>query len=219
MKIPEPSFEPLPPRERILTAAHALFYKEGIRATGIDKIIDRSSVSKVTFYRQYPSKDELIRAYLDDRHEKWMAWFRTSLAQATGDGLSATHALVATLSGWFGSPDFRGCAFLNAAAELGSSDPEILNTVRRHKQEMSSVLDDLFRGEAVSAGPALSLVIDGAIVHAQMGQPIDEVMASFQASVEGIVRKQRGGKRDASGRVAAASPPMGAGGMGRRQEE
>lgn len=170
-------------------AAHALFYGEGIRATGVDRIIERSSVSKVTFYRQYASKDDLIRAYLDYRHGRWISWFQTSLAEATANGSSAVNALVTTLRTWFSQPDFRGCAFLNAAAELGSSDPEILETVRRHKQEMSSVLDDLFGGDAVSMGRPLSLVIDGAIVHTQMGQPIDEVMENFKASVERILRK------------------------------
>lgn len=188
MKSAEPSGDPLPPRERILLAAHALFYAEGIRATGVDKIIDRSSVSKVTFYRQYASKDDLIRAYLDYRHEKWIAWFQASLVQATGGGSSAADALVATLRQWFGRPDFRGCAFLNAAAELGSSDPEILEVVRRHKQEMASVLDSVWGGQAVSAGRALSLLIDGAIVHAQMGQPVDEVMEQFKESVEAMAR-------------------------------
>lgn len=189
MKSAESPFDSLPPRERILVAAHALFYKEGIRATGVDKIIDQSFVSKVTFYRQYASKDDLIRAYLDYRHKEWISWFQTSLTRAAGDGLSAADALVATLRVWFISPDFRGCAFLNAAAELGSSAPEILGAVRRHKQEMSSVLDSLFGGDAVSAGRRLSLVIDGAIVHAQMGQPVDEVMENFKASVEGIQRR------------------------------
>lgn len=188
MKIVETHFGSLPPRERILVAAHALFYREGIRATGIDKIIDQSSVSKVTFYRQYASKDALIQAYLDYRHEKWISWFQTSLMEATSDGLPAADALVATLRDWFSSPDFRGCAFLNAAAELGSSESEILETVRRHKQEMSSVLDNLFI-DAVSAGRTLSLVIDGAIVHAQMGQAVDEVMENFRVSIEGILRK------------------------------
>ncbi len=190
MKSAEQPFDSLPPRERILVAADALFYSEGIRATGVDKSIDQSSVSKVTFYRQYASKDDLIRAYLDYRHEKWISWFQTSLAQATGDGLSPADALVATLRVWFSRPDFRGCAFLNAAAELGSSDPEILELVRRHKQDMSSVLDRLFGSDAVFAGPTLSLVIDGAIVHAQMGQPVDEVMDSFKTSVEGILRRR-----------------------------
>lgn len=189
MKSDEQPYDSLPPRERILVAAHALFYGEGIRATGVDKIIDQSSVSKVTFYRQYASKDDLIRAYLDYRHEKWISWFQSSLAQATSDGSSAADALVGTLRTWFNSPDFRGCAFLNAAAELGSTDPEILAVVRQHKQEMSSVLDSLFGHDSVSAGNRLSLVIDGAIVHVQMGQPVDEVMEHFKASVEGILSR------------------------------
>ena len=189
MKIVETHLGSLPPRERILVAAHALFYREGIRATGVDKIIDQSSVSKVTFYRQYASKDALIRAYLDYRHGKWISWFQTSLMEATSDGLPAADALVATLRAWFSSADFRGCAFLNAAAELGSSEPEILEAVRRHKQEMSSVLDNLFVIDAVSTGRTLSLVIDGAIVHAQMGQSVDEVMENVRVSIEGILRR------------------------------
>lgn len=187
MKFENESPDQLPSRERILVAAHALFYKEGIRATGIDKIIEQAPVSKLTFYRQYASKDDLIRAYLDFRHEKWISWFQTSLEQARGAGLLPVDALVSTLRDWFSSPDFRGCAFLNAAAELGSSDPKILETVRQHKQDMSSVLDKVFEGDAVSVGRLLALVIDGAIVHAQMGQPIDEVMENFKASVEGIL--------------------------------
>lgn len=187
MKSEKESPDLLPSRERILVAAHALFYKEGIRATGIDKIIEQAPVSKLTFYRQYASKDDLIRAYLDFRHEKWISWFQTSLEQARGAGLLPVDALVTTLRDWFSSPDFRGCAFLNAAAELGSSDAKILETVRQHKQDMSSVLDKVFDGDAVSMGRLLALVVDGAIVHAQMGQPIDEVMENFKTSVEGIL--------------------------------
>lgn len=183
----EASFDALPPRERILVAAHGLFYGEGIRATGVDKIIERACVSKVTFYRQYASKDVLIRAYLDYRHVRWMAWFETSLVQALGQGLPAADALADTLAAWFSQPDFRGCAFLNAAAELGSTDPEILATVRRHKQDMASVLDRLFAGSAAPAGRPLSLLIDGAIVHAQMGQPIEDVVQSFRASLAAML--------------------------------
>lgn len=176
------------PRERILIEAHALFYKEGIRATGVDKIIEQSSVSKVTFYRQYPSKDVLIRAYLDYRHEKWLAWFRTGLMQAIASGLSGSEALCTTLTGWFTQPEFRGCAFLNAAAELGSFDPEILVSVRRHKQAMASALDELLGAQAGHVGSTLALAVDGAIVHAQMGQPTDEVMKNFKAAAEAILR-------------------------------
>ncbi len=188
MTTPERVPESLPPRERILVAAHALFYGEGIRATGVDKIIERSSVSKVTFYRQYASKDDLVRAYLDYRHAKWMAWFRNSLKEATATGSSALDALVTTLGNWFSQPDFRGCAFLNAAAELGSSDPEILAAVRRHKQEMACVLENLFIGDAGLAGSALSLAVDGAIVHAQMGHSVDAVMEDLKS----VLRSQKG---------------------------
>lgn len=177
----------LPPRYRILEAAHELFYCEGIRATGVDRIIEQSSVSKVTFYRQYASKDDLIRAYLDYRHENWISWFKSSLTDKASTGSNATESLVATLRGWFAQPDFRGCAFLNAAAELGSSDPEILKVVRQHKQEMSSVLDEFFSGGTLPVGRILSIVIDGAIVNAQMGRPVDEVMEDFKTSVETIV--------------------------------
>jgi AcrR family transcriptional regulator len=177
----------LPPRERILETAHKLFYSEGIRSTGIDKIIERSSVSKVTFYRQYASKDDLVRTYLDYRHGSWISWFKSSLTDKASCSSTELDALVATLGTWFAQPDFRGCAFLNAAAELGSADPEILRVVCRHKQEMTSVLDGLFSGRALSVGRLLSLVIDGAIVHAQMGRPVDEVLEDFKASVEAIV--------------------------------
>lgn len=181
------SFAALPPRERILVAAHDLFYSEGIRATGVDRIIDRSSVSKVTFYRQYASKDQLIRAYLDYRHQGWMSWFKSSLLQESRDGASATEALLRTLRGWFSQPHFRGCAFLNAAAELGSTDPGILEVVRQHKEEMACVLDELFGRHAVSAGQSLSLAVDGTIVHVQMGQPVEEVLGSLKVIVGSIV--------------------------------
>lgn len=169
-------------------AAHALFYGEGIRATGVDRIIERSAVSKVTFYRQYASKDELVRAYLDDRHDKWLSWFRANLAQATGQGASAVDALVTTLRIWFSQPDFRGCAFLNAAAELGASDSDILATVRRHKEDVSSVLEETLGSLSKSTGRALTLAMDGAIVHAQMGYPIHGVLESFETVVARTLR-------------------------------
>ena len=73
-------------RERILHTAHALFYREGIRATGIDRIIGEAHVTKVTFYRQFPSKHDLVAAYLEHRHALWMQWFKGALADAPPDG-------------------------------------------------------------------------------------------------------------------------------------
>ena len=68
----------LPARQRILLTAHDLFYQEGIRATGIDRIIKESGVTKVTFYRHFPSKNDLITAFLAYRHQQWLTWFSTA---------------------------------------------------------------------------------------------------------------------------------------------
>ena len=103
----------LPARERILLTAHDLFYADGIRATGIDRVIAEAGVTKVTFYRHYPSKDDLVRAFLDYRHDRWMAWFIDALARhgaREGDGL---FALGPALAEWFGQGGYRGCAFIN----------------------------------------------------------------------------------------------------------
>lgn len=109
--------------------------------------------------------------------------------QESRDGASAAEALLRTLRGWFGQTHFRGCAFLNAAAELGSADPGILEVVRHHKKEMACVLDELFGRNTASAGLPLSLAVDGAIVHVQMGQPLEEVLGKLKVIVERIVAR------------------------------
>ena len=74
----------LPARERILRKAHDLFYAEGLRATGIDRVIAEAGVTKVTFYRHFPSKNDLILTYLNLRHERWMKWFTEALERHGG---------------------------------------------------------------------------------------------------------------------------------------
>ena len=154
-----------PPRERILHTAHDLFYREGIRATGIDRVIAESGVAKVTFYRQFASKDDLILAFLDYRHERWMAWFVDALARHGG----TPAAIAPALAEWFSGPDYRGCAFLNSVGELGPAQPAVLAATRRHKQDMTGAVTRLMTpapGRARTAR-ALALAIDGAIVQAQ----------------------------------------------------
>lgn len=160
----------LPARERILLTAHALFYRDGIRATGIDRVIAEAGVAKLTFYRHFPSKDALVRSFLDYRHEQWMAWLADALARhgaRPGGGLAP---LLAALGEWFADPLFRGCAFINAVAEVGGTLPEAMTISLAHKQEMARVIAGL-----LPAGPnrealagAVALAVDGAIVRAQM---------------------------------------------------
>ncbi|OWT71399.1 MULTISPECIES: TetR/AcrR family transcriptional regulator [unclassified Achromobacter] len=174
------SVDTLPPRERILHAAHALFYGQGIRATGVDKIIEAAAVTKVTFYRHYPSKELLVAAYLEFRHERWMQWFRDGLASNLAAGASRIDALALTLRDWFDSAEFRGCAFLNAAAEFGATHPEILKVVRDHKNDVARCLDEIFESPGGTLGRPLTVAIDGAIVHAQMGEPTDRVIDAMR---------------------------------------
>jgi len=166
-----------PPRERILRTAHDLFYRDGIRATGIDRVIAESGVAKVTFYRQFASKDDLVLAYLDFRHERWMAWFAEALARHGGD----VAAIAPALAEWLRSDDYRGCAFLNSVGELAPALPAVLESARRHKQDMTAAVVRLMKpapGRARVAR-ALALAIDGAIVQAQY-------LASPEAAVESL---------------------------------
>jgi AcrR family transcriptional regulator len=155
----------LSPHDRILQAAHDLFYRDGIRATGIDRVIAESGVAKLTFYRQFASKDDLIRAFLDYRHERWMAWFTGALARHGGNAA----ALVPALREWLASADFRGCAFLNSVGELGGTMPDVIEITRRHKQEMTAAIAALLPPSARrrAKAQAIALAVDGAIVQAQ----------------------------------------------------
>ncbi|WP_395352934.1 TetR/AcrR family transcriptional regulator [Variovorax sp. UC122_21] len=166
----------LPARERILLTAHDLFYADGIRATGIDRVIAASAVTKVTFYRHFPSKDDLVRAFLDHRHARWMAWFVDALGrrgahERSGDA-QALLLLADVMAEWFTDPVFRGCAFINAVAEVGGSVEGAAERARDHKREMVEVIADLLPAtlpQRMALAQAAALGIDGAIVKAQMG--------------------------------------------------
>lgn len=162
----------LPARERILVTAHELFYRDGIRATGVDRLIAASGVAKLTFYRHFPSKDDLVRAFLEHRHQRWMAWFVDALGRhgaAAGGGLAP---LAAALDEWFADPAFRGCAFINAVGEVAGMLPDVVATASRHKQEMVQVIEGLLPPgpDRPELAQAAALAVDGAIVRAQMGQ-------------------------------------------------
>ncbi|WP_428002705.1 TetR/AcrR family transcriptional regulator [Acidovorax sp.] len=176
---PTTEVKDLPARDRLLYTAHRLFYREGIRATGIDKVIAESGVTKVTFYRHFPSKNDLVCAYLEMRHALWMAWFADALARhgKAGTGLVA---LAPALGEWFTREDFRGCAFINSVSELGDTVPEVNAIARRHKQDMTDLLAMLLPPSATQAqdAQALALVVEGAIVRVQLGEPVPAVLAS-----------------------------------------
>ena len=174
----------LPARDRILLKAHDLFYRHGIRATGIDRVIAESGVTKVTFYRYFPSKNDLIRAYLEYRHQRWLAWFKEALDRH-GEGI---RALVPAMAEWFRSEEYRGCAFINTVGELANDLPDVVNIARRHKEDMTSlifnVLPETAGREALAS--ALAVAIDGAIVRAQYDTAPDGALQGLALIVEAL---------------------------------
>ena len=107
-----------PARERILDTAAELFYREGIRAVGIDTIIAKSGVAKMSLYRNFASKDELVCAYLERNIAQHAAWWDRVTARHPGDPRAQMKALFVALGHWIDHPKFQGCPFTTAAAEL-----------------------------------------------------------------------------------------------------
>jgi AcrR family transcriptional regulator len=104
------------PRERLLDAANDLFYAEGVQSVGIDRLIERAGVAKASLYSTFGSKEELVRAYLEARHEKSLARLRAAAA-GVEDPVERVLAVFDSQARTFARADFRGCAFVAADSE------------------------------------------------------------------------------------------------------
>lgn len=171
-------------RERIVRTALDLFYREGVRATGIDRIIAESKVAKLTFYRHFPTKNDLVRAYLDRRHEEWMAWFSDALRRHGG----GSYAVVSALEEWLREPTYRGCAFINGVVELAGLLPDITEITQRHKAAMTAAIAAVLPKSRyrTKRAQALAIAIDGAIVRAQCDGTPEEALAAFRWLVRSL---------------------------------
>ena len=171
MKSPAINLDKLSTRDRILETAARLFYAEGVRGVGIDRIIADSQVAKASFYRHFPSKDDLVLAFLHLRHERWMNWFTQQLEARCHDQGPAFERVAEVLQAWFVEPDFRGCAFINTLAD-GGLPGEAVSLVQSHKDELQDCLQALARriGHPAPkrAAEEAMLIVEGAIVRAHM---------------------------------------------------
>lgn len=153
----------LPPKpsmpERILETADRLFYLQGIRAIGVDTIAAEVGISKRTLYNHFPSKDALIAAYLERRATPLPASDKPPLRQILGSFDRLERA--------FGQPDFRGCPFVNAVAELGSEDKEARAIALAFKESRRvwyrGLLEQLGARDADGLATQLAILVDGAI--------------------------------------------------------
>jgi AcrR family transcriptional regulator len=158
------------PRDRILETADRLFYREGFRAVGIDRIIAEAGVAKMTLYTHFPSKDDLIIAVLQHREERVLDFFNSAMERHGKRQKDKLRAFFAALKEWFESPGFRGCAFQNAAVELADPSHAGTRLVRDHKNRFAHVIRRIVEEAAGKGAPAIAsaitLLVEGAIMTA-----------------------------------------------------
>ncbi|CAN7618228.1 TetR/AcrR family transcriptional regulator [Rhizobium sp. LjRoot254] len=168
-----------PISEQILTAAGALFYSEGIRAVGIDRIIDVAKVAKATLYRHFPSKDHLVAAYLQDRHDRVISSLRDALEREE-EPRNQLKLIFERLYDKADSPEFRGCAFALAVAEHGDSE-RVVSVARLHKKMVGNIFRDIMSKVDVEPDkPAahLALLYEGALATVAVGRDPQAVLVA-----------------------------------------
>jgi len=182
-------------RKRILETADRLFYRDGLRAVGIDRIIAEAEVAKMSLYKHFPSKDDLILAVLKYREEKILEFFSTAMERHGKRIKDKLRAFFAALKDWFESPGFRGCAFQNAAVELADPKHPGSDFVKGHKRRfqefLASLVEESLGKSAAKVAPAVGLLVEGAIVTAVIQGSPDAVDVARDAALK-LVAEAKG---------------------------
>tara|TARA_R110002167_G_scaffold8756_5_gene40040 strand:- start:544 stop:1134 length:591 start_codon:yes stop_codon:yes gene_type:complete len=163
-------------RDAVLATAKRLFYRDGIRATGIDRILDEAGVARMTLYNHFAGKDELIAAALQERSGEFRAWLQAEVEQRATDPRERLLAVFDVVGDWIrgerAGQGFAGCAFIKAAAEYGDSDDPVHRLAAGHKAALRSDLAALARAAGAAQPEDLAarllMLVDGAIVTAQV---------------------------------------------------
>ena len=141
-------------REKILATAFRLFYAQGFRAAGIDTIIAESGVAKATFYKYFPAKDDLMLAYLEKVDGVWTGQLHAAAEAAGEDPAAQLVGLFDALTAACRRDGYRGCAFINAAAESAAGTRVHDRTVAHKRQIRAWIRDLAARAGAAGPGPA-----------------------------------------------------------------
>lgn len=176
------------PRERLLDAATELFYAEGVQSVGIDRVIAHAGVAKASLYSTFGSKEGLVRAYLDRRHEVVINDLRRAAAEVE-DPVERLLAVFDAQAARFPRSDYRGCAFVAASAEA-SSEGEIAEATARYRTEVRGLFAEL-ASEAGIADPErladqLRLIYDGGSVAANLDHN-PEIASSARAAARILI--------------------------------
>jgi AcrR family transcriptional regulator len=154
-------------REKILSTAARLFFEQGFLQTGVNQLIEESGVARQTFYRHFPSKEELGSAYLDARASEWLAALRMATARRrTARGI--VRGLFEYLERLAEETRFRGCGMMNMAAEFADVGAAMRETIREHKTAQRDLIRLLLQpcGVASSIADQINILLEGALAGA-----------------------------------------------------
>lgn len=177
--------KPSAARRRILDTADRLFGTEGIRVVGVERLVTESEVSRLTFYRHFASKEVLIVAYLQRRsarEQQDIAGFR---AAHPDDPRAVMRDIVAWMRAQFATAGFRGCPYINAAAEFSDPASPVRQAVAAHRdwyrQTMREIAAEIGTPDPEAAADDLVLLRDGAMISGYLGDPDDAADALIRA--------------------------------------
>ncbi|MEW2429714.1 helix-turn-helix domain-containing protein [Micromonospora sp. NPDC047644] len=186
----EPTNRPSEARLKLLRTATRIFYAEGIHAVGVDRIIAEAKVTRATFYRHFPSKDDLILAYLREVHQLERGMVDEALA-ADRSPVDPLLAIANSIARNIQSPGFRGCAFLNAAAEYPDTNHPVHQELMAHRQwfldTITGLMAQVHEGTADPAARHFVMLRDGAMAAGCLADPTT-VSETFLRGVEGLLR-------------------------------
>jgi AcrR family transcriptional regulator len=188
--LPDP---PKTGKARLVHVAIELFYSHGFQAVGMDRILAAAGVTKTTFYKHFESKDDLIMAAIQQRDEwEMQAWTNAIEKMAGDDPKQKLLAFFDVLDIWFNSPDFRGCHFINAAAEFPNPHDPVHKVAAEHKRNTR----DYFRDLAAAAGAAdpecfadrYTALVEGTLVLRQVHGRNDAAQV-IRPAVENLIKE------------------------------
>jgi AcrR family transcriptional regulator len=182
-------------RERILETASALFYARGVRAVGVDLVVEEAGVAKTSLYRHFGTKDDLVAAFLErEDQDFWGVWDRVA-ENHKNDAKAELYAHLAWIGERVGRPNYRGCPQINVAAEFPEADHPARRVAQAHKREMRRRLKAIAERLAVPApdelAGQLSLLINGAFVSSQVFEP-GEATSLLRRAADALIAAARG---------------------------
>jgi AcrR family transcriptional regulator len=162
-------------QQLLLRAAGELFYQEGVRAVGVDAVVERAGVNKMSLYRQFASKDELITAYLEHTNDRFFANFEKSIGMHPGQPVRQIAQYFEDLTQRASREGYRGCPFVNVAAEFPDPAHPAREIVARNKAELTKRLTELTSAAGADdpggLADALALLIEGVYAASQTFGP------------------------------------------------